>query len=291
MVILRWSSKMVWVVVLSGLMARGGQAASFQANSAPKAPAAPRAAVAPKAVVAEPAAPAGVGVPSDSTLADTREQLLGLLRMSPTLSQVLETDPSVLAEQEYVRRMNPALADFLTQHPEVTRNPDFYLFANFRSPGGRNVNALHRRVGGGYVDTRYDDNESRRRFMLNVLQIPALLVIPVMLIWLIRILLENRRWARVFRMQTEVHSKLLERFGSSGELLQYMESEPGKRFLEAAPIPVEFGRDQRLPGGLARVLGPLQIGIVLTLLGAGLLLLQRSQTLAEVSRGCWWLVW
>jgi hypothetical protein len=197
----------------------------------------------------------------------------------------LETDPTLLAEQEYVRRMNPALADFLTQHPEVTRNPDFYLYANFRSPGGRNVNALHRRIGGSYVDTRNEDAESRRRFYMQLLQIPTFLVVTGMLIWVIRILLENRKWARVFRMQTEVHSKLLERFGSSGELLQYMESEPGRRFLEAAPIPVEFGRDQRLPGGLARVLGPLQIGIVLTLLGLGLLLLQRSQRLAEVSAG------
>ena len=71
------------------------------------------------------------GVPSDSELADTRERLLSLLRMSPTLTQVVETDPSVLSDQEYVARSNPSLAEFLVQHPEVTRNPDFYLFANF----------------------------------------------------------------------------------------------------------------------------------------------------------------
>lgn len=276
MVILRWSLRLMWVVVLSGLLVRGGQAASLQAAKAP---------VAPRAAAAQVAASAGVmGVPSDSVLAETREQLLSLLRMSPILTQVVQTDPSVLTDQEYVGRTNPALAEFLVQHPEVTRNPDFYLFANFPPQHGRNVSPLRRRVGeGNYNDTRNEDAESRRRFMLNVLQVPTFIVILAMLIWLIRILLENRRWSRVFRMQTEVHSKLLERFANSEDLLHYMESEPGKRFLEAAPIPVEYGRNQRLPGGLARVLGPLQIGIVLALLGVGLLVLQRSRKLEEIS--------
>ena len=96
------------------------------------------------------------------------------------------------------------------------------------------------------------------------------------LLWLIRLFLENRRWSRVFRLQNEIHNKLIDRFANNQEILHYMETEPGKRFLEAAPIPIEFERDQRMPGGLARVLGPLQIGIVLTLLGAGLLTLEHS---------------
>ena len=111
-----------------------------------------------------------------------------------------------------------------------------------------------------------------------MLQPLIFIVVVGSLMWLIRILLENRRWGKVFRMQSEVHGKLLDRFAHSEELLQYMSSEPGKRFLEAAPIPIEFERDQRLPGGLARVLPQLQIGIVLTLLGLGLLLLHRSVT-------------
>jgi hypothetical protein len=203
--------------------------------------------------------------------------------MTPTLTQVLEIDPTLLANQEYISSSNPQLAQFLSQHPEVIRNPDFYLFASFRTPGGRFVNGLHRHLGDSRNDQRNDEADSRRRFLLNLTQIPAFLAVLAMFVWLIRILLENRRWARVFRMQSEVHSKLLDRFANSDELLRYMDTEPGKRFLEAAPIPIEFARDQRLPGGLARVLGPLQIGVVLTLLGAGLLLLHRSRSLAEIS--------
>jgi hypothetical protein len=56
-----------------------------------------------------------------------------------------------------------------------------------------------------------------------------------------------------------------------------MGTEAGKRFLEAAPIPVEFKYDQqRVPNAVARVLTPLQIGVVLTLLGIGLLMLRHT---------------
>lgn len=209
--------------------------------------------------------------PSDADLADTREQLLALLRMSPTLVQVVETDPTLLADQDYVARINPQLAQFLTQHSEIARNPDFYLFANIPGIRGRRVDSLHRRIEG-----RYDPSpaETRQRTFDNIMYTVLFLSIVGALIWLIRILLENRRWTRVFRMQNEVHTKLIDRFAASAELLHYMNTEPGKRFLEAAPIPVEFERDQRLPSGLARILPSLQIGVVLTLLGIGLLALQ-----------------
>src|SRR3954451_21739041 len=55
-----------------------------------------------------------------------------------------------------------------------------------------------------------------------------------------------------------------------------MDTEAGKRFLEAAPIPVDFERDQKMPSAGARVLTPLQIGLVLSLLGVGLIVLRHS---------------
>jgi hypothetical protein len=71
-----------------------------------------------------------------------------------------------------------------------------------------------------------------------------------------------------------VHGRLIERFSNNEELLNYMGTEAGKRFLEAAPIPVDFDRDRRVPAVLTRVLVPLQVGVVLTLLGSGLLFLR-----------------
>jgi hypothetical protein len=219
------------------------------------------------------APPAATTAPSEDDLAATREQLLSLLRMSPTLTEVLETDPTLLSDQDYISRTNPQLAQFLAQHPEVTRNPDFYLFANISTRDQRRVDSLHRR------SDRYqppNDQELRREEINNVSLLLVFVGIVGSLLWLIRIFLENRRWSRIVRQQSEIHGKLIERLGSNQELFQYMETESGRRFLEAGPVPIALEREQRLPGGLSRVLGPLQFGIVLTLLGAGLLILQTQ---------------
>jgi hypothetical protein len=97
-------------------------------------------------------------------------------------------------------------------------------------------------------------------------------------IWLIRSFLENRRWSRTFKLQSEVHGRLIDKFSTSQELAAYMETEAGKRFLEAAPIQVGFEQEQRIPNAIARVLTPLLIGIVLILLGLGCYLLRSAQS-------------
>ena len=55
-----------------------------------------------------------------------------------------------------------------------------------------------------------------------------------------------------------------------------METEAGKRFLEAAPIPLGPDTEQRMPNAVARVLTPLQVGVVLVLLGLGFLMLRNA---------------
>ena len=216
---------------------------------------------------------------SDRDLAETREQLMSLLRMSPTLTEVIASDPSLLANQEYVNRNNPELEKYLETHPEIVRNPDFYLFANLPLGPGKRSDRLMRRM---WNDQFRDQGNTASAELVRAVG-PFLVMVTLLgtLLWLIRILLENRRWARIFTMQTQVHGKLIDRFGNNEELLSYMNTEAGKRFLEAAPIPVEFEPDRRIPATLSRVLVPLQIGVVLTLLGIGLLSLRHS--LPEVS--------
>ncbi len=217
---------------------------------------------------------------SDRDLAELREQLLSLLRMSPTLTEVVASDPSLLANQDYVTRNNPELEKFLQLHPEVVRNPEFYLFANLPPGPGRRSDRLVRKT---WNDQFRDQQDNRVSFLI-VREIgPPFMFLAFLgaLIWLIRILLENRRWGRIFTMQTNVHGRLIERFGNNEELLSYMNTEAGRRFLEAAPIPIGFEPDRRVPAALSRVLVPLQIGVVLTLLGIGLLTLRHS--LPEIS--------
>jgi hypothetical protein len=216
-------------------------------------------------------------VATERDLADTQDQLFKLLRLSPTLTEVVQRDPSLLANQEYVSRTNPELAQFLQSHPEVARNPEFYLFSGLRGEGGRRRQEFERKVWPEFAGP-LDNNTAMREFTHDLVPFFVFGCILCALLWLIHVLLENRRWTRVFQLQKDTHGKLIDRFGSNQELLVYMGTEAGKRFLEAAPIPVDFERDQRVPSAVARVLTPLQIGVVLTLLGIGLLALRYSLT-------------
>ena len=213
---------------------------------------------------------------SDKDLADTQDQLIKLLRLSPTLTSVVARDPSLLANQDYVTKNNPELAQFLTAHPEIARNPEFYLFTHVHREDGGPDEALERAVWPELVQPR--DSWSANDVIQPIAFLLAFACFLSALIWLTRQFLENRRWSRIFKLQSDVHGRLIEKFGSNQELASYMETEAGKRFLEAAPIPVGFEPEQRVPNAIARVLTPLQIGIVLVLLGVGFFLLRNVRT-------------
>jgi hypothetical protein len=227
---------------------------------------------------------------NDADASVTQDQLIKLLRLSPTLTTVVARDPSLLADKDYVARNNPELAKYLAAHPEVVRNPDFYLFSHLPGSRGHQDLALMRSVWPDLVSAPQQifvpgspqspqpQQDSAMRDMIGpFFACLGFLTLLGSLLWLIHMFLQNRRWNRIFRLQTEVHGKLIDRFGNNQELLTYMGTEAGKRFLEAAPIPMDFKYDQqRMPNAVARVLTPLQIGVVLALLGIGLLLLRHG---------------
>ena len=220
-------------------------------------------------------APVAASVADDEVVQRNQEELIRLLRISPVLTSVVERDPSLLGNAEYVNHSNPELGKFLEAHPEIAKNPDFYLFSGLPGHGAQRVQLLERKVwpengGGPPEDPVYHVIEQ------GVMPVVAFLGFLSAVAWMAQMLMANRRWQRVFKTQMDVHSKLIERFGTSQELVQYMESEAGKRFLEAAPIPVNFDGDQKVPSVIGRVLMPLQIGAVMSLLGAGLLVVRHS---------------
>lgn len=212
---------------------------------------------------------------SDQELAATQEQLMQLLRTNPTLTQVVARDPSLLSDQEYVSRNNPQLAQFLVAHPEVARNPEYYLFTHLESKGGRRDQALERAIWPEMSQPQYESTNAER-IMEPLSALAAFACFLGALVWVIRQIIENRRWARIFKLQSEVHGRLIEKFSSTQEIAAYMGTEAGRRFLEAAPIPVGIEPEQRMPNAVARVLWPLQIGVVLVLLGVGLLFLRHA---------------
>jgi hypothetical protein len=164
----------------------------------------------------------------------------------------------------------------------VARNPDYYLFTRLNTEGGGNREEVFERAVWPDV---YRARPERTAFDDLVGDLPPVIALAFFLFaltWTLRLFVENRRWGRTFTLQSEVHGKLIDKFSSNQELAQYMETEAGKRFLEAAPIAVSLGADQRMPNAVARVLTPIQIGVVLVLLGIGFLSLRHVSADMEI---------
>ncbi len=213
--------------------------------------------------------------PNERDVAATQTELIRLLRLSPTLTTVVSHDPSLLSSQDYVSRNNPQLAAFLAAHPEVARNPDFYLFSHLRHEEGQSDEALERAVWPDVYRSQ-PQQSSFDRVWSDAVPLLAFICGLTAIFLLARMFIENRRWARIFKLQSEVHGKLIDKFTSNQELAAYMETDAGRKFLEAAPIPVAFEQGRRMPSAVARVLTPLQAGIVMVLLGIGLLSLRHA---------------
>lgn len=83
--------------------------------------------------------------------------------------------------------------------------------------------------------------------------------------WIVWVVSTNMRRRQATEKIAALHSKLLDQCANSNELLRYLESEQGRRFLESATI--------ETANPATRILGAVQAGCVLTVLGvAGLLL-------------------
>ena len=217
---------------------------------------------------------ASAAAPSEQEMAEIQAQFLKLLRLSPSLTSVVARDPSLLSDQSYVERNNPELAAFMAAHPDIAKNPDFYLFSHLREGGDDREQALERTVWPNLVPQR--DHRSSAADVADKM-IPMVIVITIFgaLVLITKFVFESRRWSRTFKMQSEVHSRLIDKFSTNQELAAYMETEAGKRFLEAAPISTGASAGPFVPNVVARVLTPLQIGLVMVLLGIGFLLLRH----------------
>jgi hypothetical protein len=223
---------------------------------------------------------------TDQEVAATRLQLYKLLRMSPKLTTVVARDPSLLSDREYVDRNNPELAQFLQEHPEVARNPEFYLFANVSDENGENQELDSGRRELLFERSVWPELSERERQVIreqhwqrsrgdmsDFLTFGAFTFVLGALLWLTRVWMQNRRWGKIFKVQTDTYSKLLEKFSTSTneELLAYVRSDTGKRFLESASLPMNSDPSPQMGGLWSRVMGSLQLGIVLTPVGIGLL--------------------
>lgn len=198
----------------------------------------------------------------DKDIEAVRSELLELLRLSPKLTMAISADPTLLADEAYVSRNNPQLAEFLNNHSEVARSPEFYLFFPNRFParGGRQrfeATVWPELQGFGGPPNGGPDEAKIVAFVVFVLILVALL-------WIFRLVLEHNKWNKLSRMQNELYSKLLDKCSTNEELLTSFRS-AGKPLFDLATI------EPRGANPLTRVFLLLQFGIVLTLAGGILL--------------------
>lgn len=218
-------------------------------------------------------APQQVIITQDTDANETRERLEELIRrLPPAVGRVLRTDPSILSNETYLSTY-PTLAAFLKAHPEVKSSPNYFFEhigpAEFYNPG-----------------QRMTPQEQAIRMWEDVFQGLAIgsvfLIITSALIWIIRTLVEYRRWHRTSKVHTEVHNKLLDRFTSNEDLMAYIQTPAGRRFLESAPISTESpARPVGAP--YSRILWSVQVGIVLAAGAIGLLYVS-GRVMEEISQ-------
>ena len=183
----------------------------------------------------------------------TREQLMQLLQRHPSeVGEVLARAPQLLGNEAYMASY-PDLKAFLAEHAEVAANPAYFF--------------------GMYLDN-HDARTPTLRFWEDFLSgLAAMLVSAfgaLLLVWLVKTILEQRRWNQLQRVQAEVHQKVLDRLGTNEQLLAYIETPAGRRFLQSAPILLEGPRPVSAPIG--RVLWSMQVGLVLVAAGLGILI-------------------
>jgi len=199
-------------------------------------------------------APQELATVADPPTAETlREELREIMRLYPyTVGEILRRDPSLMAKPDYMAPY-PKLVEFLNAHPEAARNVEYY-FEGYGSWGERrnidpNFEALGVLLGG----------------MAGVFIVITLLGV---LTWLVRSFIQHRRWLKASQLQTDVHTKLMERMTTNDELLAYIQSPAGRRFLEAAPVRADI-EAPAISAPVGSIIWSMMAGIVLAVVGAG----------------------
>jgi len=181
-----------------------------------------------------------------------KEEMSRLLEhYPPSLRSVLALDPGLLGNQSYLAPY-PALVGFLNAHPEVARAPSFYIEAPR-----------------AHQDSSSQVMEMWKDLLGDLAALAGFALGFGLLVWLIRTLVDYRRWNRLAKVQTDFHTKILDRFSANNDLLAYIQSPAGSRFLQSTPIMLDAA-PRSIGAPLARILWSVQGGIVLMAGGFGL---------------------
>ena len=186
---------------------------------------------------------------------ETRQAFLEVLgKYPPQVSRVLKLDPTLFSNTAYLANY-PALAEFVARHPEVTHTPAYFL-ENIWAPSDLRPATASERMW--------------EQTMEGIFIFGMIFLVTGTIVWLIRTLIEHRRWSRLSRTQVEVHGKLMDRLNSNEDLLAYMQTPAGKRFLESTPISLDAGPPRAVSAPIGRILWSVQVGLIMAMAGFGL---------------------
>ena len=211
-----------------------------------------------KPAATRPAEAAPPPVVDERTARDTRERLREIFEQyPPSVAQVLRLDPSLLTKPDYLAPY-PTLAAYLAQHPEVAHNPVFFLGAAFGGPL--------------YSDNRSQAVNAIENVFIGLEVLLGIVTAIFTLAWITRSAIEHRRWLRATKIQTDAHTKIVDRLSSNEDLLAYIQSSTGQRFLSASlGSPATIDAAPLIVGApFNRILWSVQAGIVLAAAGLGL---------------------
>ncbi len=165
------------------------------------------------------------------------------------LATVLALEPALLTNEEFLQG-HPDLAEFVKAHPEVGQHASSYAAQLPRAPQQR---------------------RSTMEAMIESLSIAVTFAaLAWALAWVVRTIIEQKRWSRLAKTQAEVHNKILDRFGNTEELMQYIKTPTGAKFLESAPIPLHI-EPRATPQPYNRVMLSIQAGVVIAAGALGML--------------------
>jgi hypothetical protein len=85
-------------------------------------------------------------------------------------------------------------------------------------------------------------------------------------VWVIAVNIRRSRWGK---QVAELHSKLLDRFAGSQDLIAFLEGDAGRKYFESLAFD--------LKDSLNRILNSIQLGIALASVGLSLLLVRSAQ--------------
>lgn len=203
--------------------------------------------------------------PLNQNASETRREFYEVLEQyPPALGRVLRLDPTLMTNQEYLASY-PAVAAFVARYPDVPRNPGYYL----------------ERYESNYsYEQPKDPATQAMRIWEDALSFlgafTVFVVVLIALFGIIKYIVEYRRWLRISKVNTEVHNKILDRFGSNEELLAYVDSPAGRRFLESTPVSSVAAVPRPAGAPYGRMLLAVQIGVMLLALAVGFLVISKS---------------